>query len=167
MQQKPLLKQYMQLTPLDFVQHPVWIGVHGRDEEQPWYEDTDEETFRPWDGPLPAPPAEGMLLVQASFMFADGTVESGYVTPQPVGDKPDFGIMQPTVFSPAGRHYFYCGHCPPADEFKQAFYRAFGKSDREIFPIRFTANPRLTSGQSSGTLEGFLFIDKRKITIIR
>ncbi len=161
---KPLLKQYMRLTPSDFIEHPVWIGVHGRDDDQDWYGDTDEETFRPWDGALPARAEEGMLLVQAAFTFADGTIVPGYITPQPESEKPNFGIMQPTVFSPAGRHYFW-GR--PADEVKQAFYRAYGKSDGEIFPIRFTATAGLATGHSSGTLEGFYGIDKRKITVYR
>jgi len=46
----PELKQFGDLYPADFDRHPVWVGSHGADDGQPWYDETDEETF----DPLPA-----------------------------------------------------------------------------------------------------------------
>src|SRR5579864_2439183 len=66
------VKQFGELTAEDFIQHPVWIAVHGMDDDEPWYEDCGEESFRPWTGPLPVGPEEGMLLVQATLTLADG-----------------------------------------------------------------------------------------------
>ena len=43
--EKPGLKQFGELVPADFERHPVWIGCHVADYEEPWYEETDEETF--------------------------------------------------------------------------------------------------------------------------
>jgi hypothetical protein len=78
---KPELKQFGDLTAADFERHPVWIGCHTADYEEPWYEQTDEETFRPRTGDLPADPSEGMLLVRATIQLRDGTTLPGFVTP--------------------------------------------------------------------------------------
>jgi hypothetical protein len=64
---KPELKQFGDLTPADFERHPVWIACHTEDFAEPWFNETDEETFRPWTGPLPVGPSDGMLLVRATF----------------------------------------------------------------------------------------------------
>jgi hypothetical protein len=46
----PILKQFAALTIEDFAQCPVWIACHVADYDEPWYDDTDEETFRPYGG---------------------------------------------------------------------------------------------------------------------
>jgi hypothetical protein len=81
----PELKQFGELELEDLKRHPVWIGCHTADNGKPWYEDTDEETFRPYAGTLPANPAEGMLLVRAVFELKDGTRYLGFVTPATEG----------------------------------------------------------------------------------
>lgn len=48
------------------------------DYDEPWYDQTNEETFRPWTGSLPVSPAEGMLLVRAVFECADGSRHPGF-----------------------------------------------------------------------------------------
>ncbi len=58
-----LLKQIQNLRPDDFEEHPVWVLCHIIDYDEPWYDDTDEETFRPWDGPLPVNPSFATFLV--------------------------------------------------------------------------------------------------------
>ena len=74
MARKPILKQFGDLVPADFAKHPVWTSVHTLDYDEPWYDDTDEETLRPWTGPLPVGPQEGMLFVRAKLTLADGRV---------------------------------------------------------------------------------------------
>jgi hypothetical protein len=44
---RPELKQFGDLTPADFERHPGWIGCHTADYDGAWYDETDEETFRP------------------------------------------------------------------------------------------------------------------------
>jgi hypothetical protein len=68
----PELKQFGDFDIEDLERHPVWIGCHTADYGKPWYEDTDEETFRPYRGKLPADPADGMFLVRAVFVLRDG-----------------------------------------------------------------------------------------------
>jgi hypothetical protein len=78
---RPELKQFGDLTAEDFERHPVWIGCHTADYDEPWYDDTDEETFRPRTGDLPADPSEGMLLVRANATLRDGSSFPGFLTP--------------------------------------------------------------------------------------
>jgi hypothetical protein len=92
----PELKQCGDLTLDDFRKHPVWIGCHGADYDEPWYDDTDEATFRPRTGDLPADPSEGMLLVRATAVLADGSQLAGVITP--AFDEGDMGTLQPLVF---------------------------------------------------------------------
>jgi hypothetical protein len=74
----------------------VWVGCHTADYDEPWYEDTDEETFRPWTGKLPADAPEGMLLVKATFELVDASRHPGFITPAPNPD--DIGTQQPYIF---------------------------------------------------------------------
>ena len=78
---RPVLRQFGDLTEDDFRRHPIWIACHGEDADEPLYDDTDEETFRPRPGVLPADPAEGMLVVRATARLRDGTRLSGFLTP--------------------------------------------------------------------------------------
>mgnify|MGYP001270247721 CR=1 FL=1 len=64
---RPELVQFGALTGDHLARHPVWIGVHGVDGDEPWYDETDEETFRPYGSALPAEPGAGMLLVRAEM----------------------------------------------------------------------------------------------------
>lgn len=98
---KPELVQFGALTPAHFARHPVWIVCHIPDYDEPWYDETDEETFRPWTGPLPVAATEGMLLARAAFVLADGSRLSGFLTPAVEGDPTEpLGLMQPQVFLP-------------------------------------------------------------------
>ncbi len=79
----PLLRDISELTPSDFENHPVWVCVHGRDQDEPWYEQTNEQTYRPWTGALPyvsRSPFDA-VLVAATFELADGSVYRGYFNP--------------------------------------------------------------------------------------
>lgn len=160
MEARPVLKQFGDLVPADFQQHPVWIGCHTADYDEPWYDETDEETFRPWTGELPAGPEEGMLLVRATFTIADGRVFVGFVTPQHQGEPLDLGLLQPALFLPSGELVqFWCGIVGVDDSTRRALYDGLGASAEQVFPIRFTADQGLTTGQASGTVPGFCCLD--------
>ena len=77
----PELRQFGDLSPADFDRHPVWVNCHGADDGEPWYEETDEETFRPWTGALPVSQADGMFLVRAQLELRDGGRFRGFITP--------------------------------------------------------------------------------------
>lgn len=70
--QTPLLRQAYDLTPEDFVRHPIWVQCHLVDYDEHWYEETDEATFRPWTGDKPVDPQRAIFLVRATMALAAG-----------------------------------------------------------------------------------------------
>ena len=169
---EPLLRQFGELHPQDFVHHPVWVNCHIIDYNAPWYEKTDEETFRPWNKALPVDPAEAMFLVSALFSLADGTEMHGFITPQnqnDYGGKTNLGIIQPQMFLPAGnRVAFWFGILTPPPWEISSFYAVLGKSKQEVFPIAFETIEGLAKGIVSGSVPGFCSIsDSEGIRITR
>jgi hypothetical protein len=151
--ERPELKQFGDLTPEDFDRHPVWIGCHNADYGQPWYDVTDEETFRSWTGELPADVSEGMLLVRATFEFRDGSSHLGFITP--AHHPGDLGTQQPQIFAGRRRFGFWGGvRGVPIDE-RHALYAALATKPADIFPVRFSVDPKLVSGNTTGQVSGF------------
>jgi len=159
--QKPLLKQFGDLSLDDLRYHPVWIQCHIVDYDEAWYDETDEETFRPWTGPVPVGPEEGMLLVRAEFALADGTKFPGFITPQHDGERLSLGTIQPHLFAPSGEVFsFWGGITKSSPEERQHFYTTLEKDVSTVFPMRFSAEMGLTSGQTSGEVPGFCSVKK-------
>src|SRR5437762_8123719 len=122
---RPELVQFGALTAAHFVAHPVWIACHIADYGEPWYEQTDEETFRPWSGPVPVGCHE-MYLVACTFRLADGSLFSGFATPADASAS--LGAMQPQIFDATGtRHAFWLGMFPDNGAVER-FRRAMSKS---------------------------------------
>jgi hypothetical protein len=150
----PKLKQFAELSQLDFDASPIWVHCHVVDYDEPWYADTDEETFRPWQQKPPVDPANGTTyLVSAEFRLAARTPPlRGFVTPVPEGAF-DLGLMQPNLFRSSGRlGAFWLGMFGQPD---LEFYRELSAQSDPVFPIRFSALPGLSLGLASGVLEGF------------
>lgn len=157
----PLLVQYLDLTAEHFTRHPVWISAHVADTDAPWYDDTDEETFRPWLGALPVGPDDGLFLVRATFTLADGTALPGFLTPQeapqPAGLE---GLLQAEVFLPGGRReQFWDGLVPLPAERRAALaaqlFADLGKLAGAVFPVRVEAAPGLTRGRAAAVFNEF------------
>jgi hypothetical protein len=152
--EKPKLKQFGDLSREDFEQHPVWIGCHTVDYDQPWYDDTDEETFRPWAADLPVDGSEAMLLVRSTVELRDGSTHLGFVTPAPTPG--DLGTQQPHIFVGSDRAFGFWGGIigVPVEE-RQALYTMLGKHPDAVFPLRFTGDPALATGEIVGEVLGF------------
>jgi hypothetical protein len=151
---RPVLKQFGELAPADFEALPVWASCHSFDYDEPWYADTDEETFRPWTGPLPADPADGMFLVRATFRTAGGHEFAGFVTPTVPEASPNLGLLQPHLAA-AGRFFrFWGGLAGVSAEERAAFHALLGTAP-EVFPIRFSCSAALASGICAGSIAGF------------
>jgi hypothetical protein len=161
---KLLLMQFGDLKPDDFNQYPVWVQCHVIDYDEPWYEETDEETFRPWRGTLPVDPSEAMFLVKADLTLSDGTEFPGILTPQqPEDDEgiPDLGMIQPQLFHPSGEIFsFWFGIIEPPEAEVQRLYSALGKNSDQIFPIQCEANTELANGITSISVPGFCWYGK-------
>ena len=158
----PTLRQFADLTAQDFQDCPVWIACHTADYEEPWYDDTDEETFRPFRGQLPASPEAGMMLVRADIVLNDGTRLPGFdATAFP--DEPEdngriLGTQQPMAFTRAGQVRFWYGGFEPAQHVIDHAYRALEREATAVFPLRFSASPGLTTGKANGTADGFYWL---------
>lgn len=146
----PELMQFGELEAGDFQRHPVWIGCHTADYGKSWYDDTDEETFRPYTGNLPADPSEGMLLVRAVITLHDGSRYPGFITP-----GSGLGNQQPEIFVDGRRFGFWGGMAGVAKSDQQELYIALGKGPDAIFPLRFVADPDLATGIVEGQVGGF------------
>jgi hypothetical protein len=163
---KPQLKQFGDLASADFAQHPIWIACHTADYGEPWYEETDEETFRPWSGPLPAGPEEGILLVSARMLLSDGRDFPGFITPQHETQSPDLGIIQPHLFLPSGRTVgFWGGMFGYSKNELKSFYAEMGADPKDVFPISFSAEVGLARGRTSGTVPGFCWQPKDTVEV--
>jgi hypothetical protein len=149
----PELKQFSRLTPTDFERHPVWISCHSVDHDESWFGETDEETFRPWTGTLPASPSEGTLLVRATLELVSGNRYPGFVTP--AMEEGDIGTLQPQLFAKGEWFAFWGGIIGFSNEQRQAFYTALREQAHAVFPIRFAADPDLATGVVSGCINGF------------
>ena len=179
----PEMKQEYDLSPADFVRQPVWVGVHNYDSDEPWYEQSDEETFRPWTGPLPFSESRGFVLVAATFELADGSVYPGYcravgndwdLPPQPTTmrngtqDKPQSWssmhggsqlsvlLLQNPIIFIDGRSFDFQLRIPELRKTAiRSFYAAIAKQPSDVFPVRFAAKSGLAAGITSGQLDGF------------
>jgi hypothetical protein len=157
---RPLLKQFGELRFRDFEEYPVWVDVHVIDYDEPWYDDTDEETFRPWVDALPVD-SETIYLVRAQFILSDGSKRDGIITPQLEGDSPDLGCLQPRLFLDSGEMAaLWHGIVRPSEEDRKRCYLGLGgRSAKQVFPVRFVANPKLARGLISGSAAGFCWLD--------
>jgi hypothetical protein len=150
---QPILKQFVALSPEDFERHPVWIACHAADYDEPWYDETDEETFRPYSGPLPAD-ASDLLLVSATATMSDGSRHPGLLSPSQ--ETGDMAALQPHVFVGGRAYGFWRGMVGVPEAERRAFHDATGKVPEDAFPIRFTADPSLLAGVMEAEVPGWL-----------
>jgi hypothetical protein len=148
-------KQVYELTPSDIAEHPAWefaLDEEGEDGQ-------DEATVRPHPAKPPIDPGDGMSIVRASFILADGTKLSGYLTP-PIQDWRDrIGTIQPTIVTNVGQVPFWFGLYAPPDEELVRLLQMLGKRKNEVFPVSFCSEVEIVGGEISGTISGFLFGD--------
>jgi hypothetical protein len=133
----------------------LWASCHSFDYNEPWYEDTDEATFRPWEGPLPVDPSEGMFLVRAVLRAADGREFRGFLTPASTNAGYELGLIQPCLAAGGKFFGFWWGLQGVASSMKDAFYAELGSTPDRIFPMNFACSAALATGVCSGTIDGF------------
>lgn len=167
---KPLLKQFCDLTISDFEKYPVWVQCHLIDFNKEWYDDTDVETFRPWIDKLPVSPDIAIFLVKADLKIKDGEEYSGFITPclkSEYKNNNELGVIQPQIFTKSGEFLgFWNGIFPIEKEKIDSFYNLMNKEPAEIFPIDFKAIEGLSTGVTSGRINGFLTRGKENEVLI-
>ncbi|MBN9663651.1 MAG: tetratricopeptide repeat protein [Acidobacteria bacterium] len=170
---RPLLRQDWELSVEDFQNHPLWLAVHGRDQSEEWYEQCDEETFRPWDGMFPAAPQSGAFLVAAWMKLRKGRTYPGafYVNlPEVAADASSIArysfdgasaddvaaaMRQPRIFHENRCSYFWGGKRGVPSSDQEVFYLALQDVPENIFPITYEALPGVISGSHRGIVRGF------------
>jgi hypothetical protein len=161
----PSLVQFADLTPGHFESHALWASCHSLDSGEPWYEQTDEETFRPWTGALPIHAAAGMFLVRARLTLADGSLLPGFATPV----APDasghnaLALLQPQLFLPSGQVVsFWLGMFGDSAVASAALYKALGKPATSVFPIQVMVEPELWLSDGPIEINGFYTVPDGK-----
>jgi len=142
-------KQVTELTVADLEQFPIW--EHALDEEGE--EGQDEETVKPRPDLTAADPADGMFLVRAEFVAADGARFDGYVYPN---DRPYIGYLQPTVATEGGQVNFWLGAFGPRAGQLERSYELLGKTAEQLFPVRYRAVVPHEGVPLDGELPAFL-----------
>jgi hypothetical protein len=148
-------KQVYELTVEDLEAHGVW--EYALDEEGE--EGQDEATVRPYEPNGLVDPADGMFVVRAHLVLADGSRLSGYLTPPPPGDS-SLGSIQPQAVAATGHVPFWCGVITPDPTTIAAAYARLGKSQAsEVFPITFASDVPLVGGPIAGEVPGFVVLE--------
>jgi hypothetical protein len=148
-------KQVYELRPDDLDRHAVWEFALDEEGE----EGQDEATVRPYEPRGSLDPSDGMFVVRARLVLADGTQMRGYLTP-PVQGESDLGTLQPAIVTDGGQVTFWCGTLAPEPTQIAAAYALLGKSvPSEIFPLRFKSDVDLVGGPVTGELPGFLVLE--------
>lgn len=156
---EPDLKQFRVLTADDFRRHRVWGACHSFDHEEPWFDNTDEETFRPWSRACPADPSKGMFLVACDATLADGSRLQGFLTPSAERGRQEadaLGIVQPHLFLPSGKAVgFWGGLIGIPQGVRSQLYQALDRTPDQVFPMRFAAFADVATGLTEVTVRGF------------
>lgn len=182
---RPRLKDQFQLVRSDFDRFPVWVRAQDYDQNQPWYGACTEQTYRPWDGPVPIEPRTPFpfVLVRASLKLSDGGIYPGYIQPttenwdKPIqrrmrdgtytqpkhwsqrrGDSPlsILALQCPIIFIGEGAYDFHLGRDPERRrKHILNFYAAIRRVPKDVFPVESSADPALCSGIVSGRFDGF------------
>ena len=143
-------KQVYELTLDDLERTPVWEFALDEEGE----EGQDEATVRPFGGPLPLNPADGLFIIRAMFRLADGTSLTGYLTP-PAPPDSSLSMIHPCIVVPSGHVMFWFGVIPPKADVLRASYAKLGKTAAQVFPASFESDTALVGGPVRGTIEGF------------
>jgi hypothetical protein len=142
-------KQVTELTAADLEEFPIW--EHALDEEGE--EGQDEETVKPRPDLSVADPADGLLLVRAELVAADGTQFGGYVYPNA---EPYIGYLQPTAVTDDGQVNFWLGAFGPRAGQLERGYELLGKTAQQLFPVRYRAVVPYKGASLDGALPAFL-----------
>jgi len=148
-------KQVYDLLMTDFEHCPVWefaLDEEGEDGQ-------DEATVRPYSVKGALDPSEGMFVVRARFVLADGTQLQGYITPPVQGDS-SLGTLQPIIITPQGQIAFWCGAMVLEAAAIAGNYALLGKSSpSQVFPLQFEADVPLVGGPLRGEVPGFMMLE--------
>lgn len=148
-----LLKNFLELTLQDFKTYPIWVQCHIIDYSNYWYEQTQEDTVRPYTGPKPAV-LNYCFLMLAEFIFNDGTEFEGFTSP---ADKIG-SIVNARVFINNKQEFFWHGGLKPTQQEIDDFYQRIQKKHADIFPVKVQIKNSLAAEEVSIEIKGLQYI---------
>jgi hypothetical protein len=143
-------KQVYELSLSDIMEFPVWEFAVDEEGE----EGQDEATVKPLEFTAPLDPSDGMFVVQAEFLLANGAKCKGYLSPAP---QNELGYIQPVIITEKGQISFWSGIMQPSQDVIAANYHSLGKLSEQIFPLTFKSNIDILGGSIEGVINGFSF----------
>jgi hypothetical protein len=147
-------KRVNELTAADLSSFAVWEFALDDEGE----EGQDETTVRPVTLRGKLDPSDGMFVVRARFVLADGTSMRGYLTPSAQAMS-DLGTLQPVIITERGQVLFWHGTLAPSlDELVESYARLGGRSAAQVFPIRFESDVSMLGGPIHAELRGFIVV---------
>jgi len=152
-------KQVTALVPDDLERFSIWEFALDEEGE----EGQDEATVRPRPDLRRADPGEGMFVIRAEFVTADGTRFDGFVSPH---EEASVAYTQPTIVTNAGQVNFWFGLIAPGPGGVEGAYRTLGKSAAELFPVRYRALVEHGGAVLAGELPAFLHYRSRADTTV-
>ena len=77
------MKERFSLTEIDFSRYPIWVRVQDYHRDWPSCREITEQTYQPWEGPLPLQPRSPfpLVLLAGAFQFSSGFSYPGYFQP--------------------------------------------------------------------------------------
>jgi hypothetical protein len=147
-------KQVYELTLDDLSKFPVWEFALDEEGEK----GQDEATVRPYDISGAVDPTEGMFVVRAAFVLADGTQMHGYLTP-PVQANSGLGTLHPVIITNRGQVMFWHGVVTPDAQRLAQNYEKLGRDAVRVFPVQVTTNIELVGGPIHTEIPGFMVLE--------
>jgi hypothetical protein len=133
---RPLIKTYGEISLADLREHQIWINVHTADEEQPWYDDAGEDSYRPHLGEPPRRPYDDLYVLLAAATLGDGTslpARMDLIPGPVVSDFPE------AVASVHGHTSRWVDLAPAmmglSDQVRRRDLDALDRAEDEIFPV--------------------------------
>ena len=146
-------KQVYELTRDDLSKFPVWEFALDEEGEA----GHDEATVRPYEISN-ALDLDGMFVVRATFILADGSAMQGYLTPPVQGDN-GLGTLQPVIITDRGQVLFWCGVLQPDAQILAQSYARLGRSAVRVFPIQATSDVEWINPPIRATIPGFVVLE--------
>jgi hypothetical protein len=150
-------KQASELTLEDVTAFPVWKFALDEESE----EGQDEATVRPCKVSGAVDPSEGMLIIRAVFILADGTKMLGCVS-RPNHADYGLGALQPVILTKRGQVLFWHGVIAPGPKRLAQYYEKLERDSTRIFPIKVLSDVPLIGPPITAEIPGFLVLEDFK-----
>ena len=150
-------KQVYELTLDDVSKFPVW--EFALDEEG--VEGQDEATARPVQVSGTLDSADGLFIIRAVFILADGTQMRGFLT-TPTDADDGLGTLQPVIITEHGQVLFWYGVIAPSAQNLAESYAKLERESARVFPIQVDTDVKLVGAPIRAIIPGFLVLEDWK-----